>query len=48
MVEDTLRDEFYNNEKVQKAISSIKQEILKDKITPTLAAEKLLAIFKEE
>ena len=46
MVEDTLRDEFYNNEKVQKAISSIKQEILKDKITPTLAAEKLLAIFK--
>ena len=46
MVEDTLRDEFYNNEKVQKAISSIKQEILKDKITPTLSAEKLLSIFK--
>jgi LAO/AO transport system kinase len=46
MVEDTLRDEFYNDGKVQKAISTIKQEILKDKITPTLAAEKLLAIFK--
>jgi len=46
MVEDTLRDDFYNNEKVQKEISSIKQEILKDKITPTLAAEKLLSIFK--
>ncbi|MBK7631076.1 MAG: methylmalonyl Co-A mutase-associated GTPase MeaB [Ignavibacteriales bacterium] len=46
MVEDTLRDEFYNDEKVQQAIASIKQEILKDKITPTLAAEKLLKIFK--
>jgi len=46
MVEDTLYDEFYNNEKVQKAIASLKQEILKDKITPTLAAEKLLKIFK--
>jgi len=46
MVEDSLRDEFYNNEKVQKAITSIKEEITKDKITPTLAAEKLLKIFK--
>jgi LAO/AO transport system kinase len=46
MVDDTLRDEFYNNEKVQKAITSIKEEITKDKITPTLAAEKLLQIFK--
>lgn len=46
MVEDTLRDEFYKNDKVQNAIVSIKQEILKDKITPTLAAEKLLSIFK--
>ena len=46
MVEDTLHDEFYNNEKVQKAITSLKQEIIKDKITPTLAAEKLLKIFK--
>lgn len=46
MVEDTLRDEFYNNEKVQKEIKSIKQEIIKDQITPTLAAEKLLSTFK--
>ena len=46
MVEDSLRDEFYNNEKIQKAIASIKQDITKDKITPTLAAEKLLRIFK--
>ena len=46
MIEDTLRDEFYNNEKVQKAIALMKEEILKDKITPTLAAEKLLGIFR--
>lgn len=42
MVEDSLRDEFYNDEKVQKMITIIKEEIAKDKITPTLAAEKLL------
>ena len=48
MIEDTLRDEFYNNEKIQKAIKSMKEEIAQDKITPTLAAEKLLRIFKEE
>jgi LAO/AO transport system kinase len=46
MVEDSLRDEFYNNEYIQKAISTIKEEIEKDKITPTLAAEKLLKIYK--
>jgi LAO/AO transport system kinase len=46
MVEDTLKDEFYNNEKVQKAITSIKEEIISGRITPTLAAEKLLAIYK--
>lgn len=46
MVEESIKDEFYNNIKVQKAISSIKDEIEKDKITPTLAAERLLQIFK--
>lgn len=45
MIEDTLKDEFYNNDKVQNAITSIKEEITKDKITPTLAAEKLLNIY---
>lgn len=48
MVEDSIRDEFYNNEKVQNAIASIKEEIAKEKITPTLAAEKLLQTFKEK
>lgn len=47
MVEDNLREEFYNNEKVQKAIPTLKDEITKDKITPTLAAEKLLTVFKK-
>lgn len=47
MIEDKLKDEFYNNGKVQKAITSIKEEITQDKITPTLAAEKLLKIYKE-
>lgn len=46
MVEDSIRDEFYNNEKIQNAITLLKEEITKDKITPTLAAEKLLAIYK--
>jgi len=48
MVEDSLRDEFYNNEKVQKAITLLKEEIVKDKITPTLAAEKLLKTYKDK
>ena len=47
MVEDSIRDEFYNNEKVRLAITSIKEEITEDKITPTLAAEKLLTVFKK-
>jgi LAO/AO transport system kinase len=46
MVEDTLKDDFYNKEKVKNTISSIKDEISKDKITPTLAAEKLIKIIK--
>jgi LAO/AO transport system kinase len=48
MIEDTLKDEFYNNEKVQNAITSVKEEITQDKITPTLAAEKLIDIFKSK
>ncbi len=47
MVEDSLLDKFYNNEIVQKVITTLKEEITKDKITPTLAAEKLLKIFRE-
>ncbi len=46
MVDDSLRDEFYNNLRVQKAIAAIKEEIYSEKITPTLAAEQLLSIFR--
>ena len=46
MVEDSIRYEFYNNDKIQQAIISVKEEITKEKITPTLAAEKLLRIFR--
>ena len=45
MVEDTLLDDFYNDEKIQKTITTIKTEIAKDKITPTLAAEMLLSAY---
>jgi LAO/AO transport system kinase len=46
MVEDWIIDEFYSNEKVKKMIKSIEEEIAEGRITPTLAAEKLLKIFK--
>jgi LAO/AO transport system kinase len=46
MVEDTLLDDFYNNEKIQDTIVALQEEIINDKITPALAAEKLLNIFK--
>ncbi len=46
MIEDKLRDDFYNDEKVKKEIPSVKSEILYEKITPTQAAEKLLNIYK--
>lgn len=46
MVEDWIIDEFYSNERVKKMLKSIEEEITEGKITPTLAAEKLLKIFK--
>jgi len=46
MVEDSLRDEFYNNGKVQSEIEQVKDLLSKGKITPTLAAEMLLTIYK--
>jgi len=47
MIENTLHEEFYNDEKVQQAIPILIDEIVNGKITPTLAADKLLGIFKE-
>jgi LAO/AO transport system kinase len=47
MIEDSLLDEFYNDEKIQNAILLLKDEIVEGKITPTLAAEKLLNIYRD-
>lgn len=47
MVENSLLEAFYNNKKIQEAIESIKKEIANGRITPTLAAERLLKTFKE-
>lgn len=46
MVENKLIDDFYNDEKIKKMIPEIKNEILNGQLTPTLAAEKLLNIYK--
>uniref|UniRef100_A0A832DG61 Methylmalonyl Co-A mutase-associated GTPase MeaB n=1 Tax=Ignavibacterium album TaxID=591197 RepID=A0A832DG61_9BACT len=46
MVENKLIDDFYNDEQINKELPNIKNEILKGVLTPTLAAEKLLKIYK--
>lgn len=46
MVENKLIDDFYNDEIIKKIIPELKNEILKGQLTPTLAAEKLLNIYK--
>ncbi len=46
IIEDSIIDEFYSNENVKKSIRKIEDEIIKGKITPTLAAENLLKLFK--
>lgn len=45
MIEDELKEQFYNNSRVKKELPAIKEEILKGKLLPTAAAEKLLKIF---
>jgi hypothetical protein len=47
MIEESLKTDFYNNENVKKELPSIKEDILKNNLVPTSAAEKLLKIFKE-
>ena len=45
MIEDDLKDRFYNHPQIQKNLPEIKNEILNGRILPTAAAEKLLKIF---
>ncbi len=47
MVEDSLIEEFYSNDKVKKMIKSIEEEIINGSITPTIAAEKLLKAYQQ-
>lgn len=46
MVENDLRDEFYNNVKVKEAINDFITRVNNDEITPTFAAEELLRVFR--
>lgn len=45
MIEDYLKESFYNNPLVEAAIPRIREQILKNEMLPTSAAEELLAIF---
>lgn len=48
MVEHFLRDHFFNHPAIQKKLPTIKKEILKGSILPTVAAEQLLNLFFSE
>ena len=48
MIEESLKTDFYNNEKVKQEFPAIKEDILNNNLVPTSAAEKLLKIFKEQ
>lgn len=45
MIEDELKEQFYNHTVIKKELPAIKEEILSGHILPTSAAEKLLKIF---
>ncbi len=48
MIEEELKNEFYNNFAVKSNISDIKQDVLDSRILPTAAAEKLLEIYRRK
>lgn len=47
LVEDGLRDSFFNNTKIKNEYKSVKEQVLNSELPPTTAAEKLLNIFRE-
>lgn len=47
MIEDVLKQSFYNNKSVKDSLPEIKEKILDGEIPPTTAAEKLLDIYKK-
>ncbi len=46
MIEEELKNEFYNNSAVKSNISGLKQDVLDSRILPTAAAERLLEIYR--
>ncbi|MBU2492123.1 MAG: methylmalonyl Co-A mutase-associated GTPase MeaB [Bacteroidetes bacterium] len=46
MIEESLKNEFYNNKNVKAEFPRIREDILRNNLVPTTAAEKLLKIFK--
>ena len=45
MVEDGLKDSFYNNPSVKSEFAELKKKVLNAEVPPTIAAEQLLNIF---
>ncbi len=45
LIEDGLKSNFYNHEKIKENLPNLKKEILGEKILPTKAAENLLELF---
>lgn len=45
MIEHHLKDAFYGNREVQRALPRIKEGVLNDSILPTAAADRLLSLF---
>ncbi|MCK4766454.1 MAG: methylmalonyl Co-A mutase-associated GTPase MeaB [Candidatus Aminicenantes bacterium] len=45
IIEDHLKESFYNDARVKEALPGIEEQILKNEILPTAAAEKLLRVF---
>jgi len=47
LIEDGLRDSFFNNTKIKREFKYIKEQVLNSELPPTTAAEKLLKIFRD-
>lgn len=48
LVEEQLKDHFYNHPAVKKILSELRHQIVQDKILPTAAAEMLLHAYRSE
>ena len=46
-IDETLRNDFYDNPEVEKAIEKTEQQVLAGQIDSFMAAEQLLDIYKD-